>query len=182
MTDNCDAKVPIKKELKKLLPFGIEARLATATVLGFVGYDYEVTALVQTLSHGTRAYMVNADFLSGFLKGYELEMLLLGLAEAGHYEKGSTLQNFKIVTVVENLMQQSSKAKKLDYLSQVYPNLYVDVLEIFRQYDKIDEYMAKCKEYEDDPCNYSYYVHGYLLTLLDQKLKAGELKKGKPVV
>ena len=44
--------------------------------------------------------------------------------------------------------------------------------------DKIEQYMAKCKAYENDKENYSLYVHGYLLIWLHQQRQAGKLSKG----
>ena len=52
---------------------------------------------------------------------------------------------------------------KMKYLSQHYPSLYVEVLKHLNKLDKIEQYMAKCKGYENDYKNYSLYVHGYLL-------------------
>ena len=53
-------KVPIKQELKKLLIFGLQARLPIAMILSFIGLSYEVYGLMQTLSHRTRAFIFNA--------------------------------------------------------------------------------------------------------------------------
>ena len=61
------AKVPIKEELKKSLIFGLESRLPIGIILGFVGYRHTVIALMQTISHGTRAFIINANALPGFI-------------------------------------------------------------------------------------------------------------------
>ena len=59
--------MPIKEELKKGLIFGLEARPPIGIVLGFFGYQHQVMKMMQCLSHGTRAYIVNADGLPGFV-------------------------------------------------------------------------------------------------------------------
>ena len=67
MSEAHDILVPIRDELKKDLIFGIKARPPTGLILGFAGFRHEVIPLMQCLSHGVRAYLVNADGLQGFL-------------------------------------------------------------------------------------------------------------------
>ena len=62
-----ETKVAIKEDLRKTLIFGIEARLPIGLILGFYGYRHEVMHLMQNLSHGTRAYIYNAEGLPGFV-------------------------------------------------------------------------------------------------------------------
>ena len=77
MSEYYDTKVPIRDELKKELIFGIKARPPIGIVLGFYGFRYDVMELMKHLSHGTRAYIINADGLPGFLlKGFDVERLL----------------------------------------------------------------------------------------------------------
>ena len=67
MCETLDIKVTIKDELKKSLIFGLRARLPIGVILGFYGYSYEVMRLMQVLSHGTRAYIINENGLPGFV-------------------------------------------------------------------------------------------------------------------
>ena len=67
MSEPLQILVPIREELKKNLIFGIEARLPIGIILGFYGFRHQVMKLMQCLSHGTRAYIVNADGLPGFV-------------------------------------------------------------------------------------------------------------------
>ena len=71
-----NVKVKIKENLKKSLVFGIQARLPVAMILGFSGYRHEVVELMQVLSHGTRAYILNANSLQGFLNSVEIMSVL----------------------------------------------------------------------------------------------------------
>ena len=64
------------------------------------------------------------------------------------------------------------------YLSEEYPRLYILILEFFGMTDRIEQYMSKCKAYENDRYKYSLYVHGYLFVWLDQQRKEGKLKQG----
>ena len=75
--------MPIKEELKKGLIFGLEARPPIGIVLGFYGYQPHVMKLMQCLSHGTRAYIVNADGLPGFVLEYDTLPFLRKADEAG---------------------------------------------------------------------------------------------------
>ena len=67
MSEDFNIKVRIKNDLRRGLIFGIKARLPIGIILSFAGYRHEVMPLLQKLSHGTRAYIVNADGLPGFL-------------------------------------------------------------------------------------------------------------------
>ena len=67
--------------------------------------------------------------------------------------------------------------QKMGYLSEEYPSLFIFILEFFDMTDRIEEYMTKCKVYENDPYRYSLYLHGYLLVWLDQQRKRGKLSR-----
>ena len=56
--------------------FGFEARPPIGEVLGFLGYYHEIMVLMQTLSHSTRAFIVNAKGLSGFVYKFEVMRFL----------------------------------------------------------------------------------------------------------
>ena len=77
--DEWDILVSIKPEFSKMKPFegkGITARASTAIILAYFGYSFDVLALMQELSHKTRAYIWNAEGLPGFLVKADLLELL----------------------------------------------------------------------------------------------------------
>ena len=76
MSQPFEIRVTIKDELKKALIFGLEARLPIGIILGFVGYRHQVLPLMQSLTHATRAYIVNAGGLQGFLAAFDVMKLL----------------------------------------------------------------------------------------------------------
>ena len=78
-----DIKIQIREELKKGLIFGLRARLAIGLVLGFVAYGDEVLHLMQTLSHSTRAYIINANGLKGFVTSFDIKKHLQAADESG---------------------------------------------------------------------------------------------------
>ena len=61
-----EVRVPLKEELKKCLLFGL-SRLSVAMILGYLGHRHEVMPIMQTICHSTRAYMVNAKCMPGFV-------------------------------------------------------------------------------------------------------------------
>ena len=67
-----DIKVQIKEELRKGLIFGFYARPPIGIILGFVGYRNQVLPLMQILSHATWAYIVNANYLQGFIVKFDV--------------------------------------------------------------------------------------------------------------
>ena len=72
MSESFDIREPIKDALKKDLILGLHARPTIGIVLGFVGYSNQVMPLLQGLSHGTRAFTVNADGLPGFILPFDV--------------------------------------------------------------------------------------------------------------
>ena len=70
----------------------MHARPTIGIIFGFVGHSHEAMPLMQTLSHGTRAYNVNADGLPGFVKNFDFK-------------------NFDIIEFLEEV----DKAGKLDH-------------------------------------------------------------------
>ena len=50
----------------------MHARPTIGIIFGFVGHSHEVIPLMQTLSHGTRAYITNADGLHGFVMTFDI--------------------------------------------------------------------------------------------------------------
>ena len=176
-------QVSIKDELKKNLIFGIEARLPIGIILGFYGFRHQVMQLMQCLSHGTRAYIVNADGLPGFVLKFDIIPFLREADEAGQLENAKKYQVIDLSTVESELekfawyeekivegeqINLTNIKKKMDFLSEEYPSLFIFILEFFDMTDKIEQYMNKCKTYEEDPYKYSLYVHGYFLVWLDQ--------------
>ena len=76
MSDKIDIRVQIRQDLMKSMIFGLQARPPIGHILSFLGYFHEVIPIMQTLSHATRAYIVNAEFLSGFIHSIGLIELL----------------------------------------------------------------------------------------------------------
>ena len=87
-----EIKVPIQEELKKGLIFGQKARPPIGIILGFVDYSHEVMPLMQTLSQATRAYIVNAGGLSGFLVKYDIMKHLKAAEQVGQLEHAKKWQ------------------------------------------------------------------------------------------
>ena len=171
--------MPIKEELKKSLVFGFAARLPIGIILGFVDDRHEVMPLMQTISHGTRAYLVNANGLPGFVSAYDIIRHLKVADMAGQLEHARKWQVIDISLVEKSLENLTSLEQKMDYLSEAYPSLYILILKHFKMPERIESFMAKCKEYEDSPENYSLYIHGFFLVWLDQQRQAGKLTQGK---
>ena len=76
-------KVPIRENLRKSLIFDLDARLPIGIILGFYGYHHEVMFLLKNMSHATRAYIVNANGLPGFVIRFDIIRYLKEADEAG---------------------------------------------------------------------------------------------------
>ena len=135
---------------------------------------------MQTLSHSTRAFIVNADSLRGFLTAFNIIKHLESADKAGQLKDARRWQKIDLDTVQKQLETQPHNKQKMTYLSKHYPSLYVHILGYLNMSDKIEQYMAQCKEYENDEENFSLYVHGYWLIWLNQQRQAGKFTQGKP--
>ena len=73
----------IKDNLKKKLIFSFNSKLPIALVLGYLGYRHEILPLMQVLSHGTRAYILNENGLPGFVEEFDVIDILRGAEKEG---------------------------------------------------------------------------------------------------
>ena len=76
----------IKESMKKELIFGLGARPVIGIVLSYYGYRNENMHIMQSISHGTRAYIVNADGLINFLEPTRAHRVLKSADENGLLE------------------------------------------------------------------------------------------------
>ena len=77
------------------IPFGkLVSRPAIAIVFSYVGDSEEVSDLMQNISHGTRAYFLNADGLEGFL----VQSLIIDILQKD-YEGGALKEVLKNIEV-----------------------------------------------------------------------------------
>ena len=67
LRETFDIKVLIKESKKKSLILGLSSRLSIAVMLSYLGCRHEIVPLLQRLSHGTRAFIWNADGLKAFI-------------------------------------------------------------------------------------------------------------------
>lgn len=86
IVDEFDIRVPIKESLRRGLIFGLQARPPIGIILGFFGYREKVINLLQILSHSTRAYIINAGGLPGFLIRIDVMNYLREADESGQLE------------------------------------------------------------------------------------------------
>ena len=137
---------------------------------------------MQRLSHGTRAYLVNTDGFPfpKFVSNFEIMPFLKKADEAGQLKHAGKYQVIDL-NIVESKLEKIGPlplSQKMDILGNEYPSLFIFILESFDKTERIEQYMKKCKAYEEDRYKYSLYVHGYFLVWLDQQRKEGKLKQG----
>ena len=179
MNNQHDVKVPIKRELKKQLVFGLKARPPIAIILSFFGCSHEVYELMQTLSHSTRAFIFNAQGLKSFFTELDLSRILQEAYESDQLVKAMKYQPFDHNELQQALTEQATTARKLRYLSQTYPHIYRFVLVHLNQTEALEKYEKKCMTYLNRPKKYYLYIHGYFLPWLDQQRMEAKLTKGK---
>ena len=73
----------------------------------------------------------------------------------------------------QELQETSTLQQKMTILSQKYPGLYIAVLKLVSETDKIEQYMNKNKAYFHDHIKYSHYIHGYFLLWLEDQREKG---------
>ena len=81
---------PIKTDYLKEMPFkGIDGRLSMAIFWSYAGYKEDILDKLQVLSHRSRAYIYNANGLSGFLVEKRIIRTLELAKKDGSFEEWS---------------------------------------------------------------------------------------------
>ena len=80
------------------------------------------------MSHSTRAYLVNANGLKGFLKPGPI-FLLRKLEQSNELTEVTKYQHIEIQAVILSLETEMNNSEdRLDFLSKEYPCLFIDIL------------------------------------------------------
>ena len=136
-----DVKGEIKEDLQKGLILNLQSRLAIGVVLGFVGWRHEVIPILQTLSHSTRAYIINANGLTGFLLSIDLMRFLQEADQDGKLESAKKYQVIDFQRVIEGW--DNEEQQKI-YLSHNYPSLYRYVITELGSEQSLSQYETYC--------------------------------------
>ena len=83
------------------------------------------------MSHSTRAYIVNANGLPGFLNSFDVMKHLKEADEAGRLDLAKKRQFIDFDIIEKKLKSRSGQGKKMTFLSEEYPSLYLHILEHF---------------------------------------------------
>ena len=101
---------------------------------------------MQRLSHGTRAFLWNADGLPGFIVEFDGIMTILKKAQGeDNLENHTKYQIIDLAQVENELNEESSLRGKFLYLSLHYPCLYIFVIKYMKLHVQIENYMNHCK-------------------------------------
>ena len=160
-----DVKVQIKEDLKKCLILNLRSRLAIGVVLGFVGWRHEVIPILQTLSHSTRAYIINANGLTGFLLSMNLIRFLQEADQDGKLESAKKYQVIDFQKIIEGW---DNDEQQKTYLSRNYPSLYRYVITELGTEQSLTRYETCCQSLENDHKKFSLYLHGYFLPWIEK--------------
>ena len=71
--------------------------------------------------------------------------------------------------------KEAATKRCMRYLEKRYPCIAIWIYERLKFHHAIRRYMNDCKKYEEDPFNYTLYVHGYLIPHIDEMRKNGQL-------
>ena len=103
-------EVKIKGKYLKAMPVKqIKSRVATALVLSFFGYRDYVIAILACLSHESRAYIFNANGLSGFLIQANIIDIIRGIPKK--WVSQQKFANFNLSLVTQELEEISCSPK-----------------------------------------------------------------------
>ena len=97
-------------------------------ILSFSGHRHQVMPLMQNLSHTTRAFIINANTLPGFIQS-DIFRLLKQADEAGQLQTAKKYQLIDMSIIKKKLNSTASKQLKMEFLANEYPSLFVFILE-----------------------------------------------------
>ena len=150
----------------KDIPFEqLKTSQGVAIVLSYVGDSDKVKALMWRLNRKTKEYFIKANHLEGSLvKG---AFQILKEAEAsGDLQMVTRYQHAEYRTVMGALKKIGDSEKRIEFLSQEYPGLYLYVMKERGMRKEANDYMEQCKLLRDSHEQYSFFVHGYFLPYL----------------
>ena len=137
-------KVGIKQEHTKSLPLGkLQSRVCSALVLSFLGDNDQVSNLMQTINHKTRAYFQNSAGLKGFLvKSYASI-----LQQTSEEDMKQMLKNQMVTMawVLRELRDMQNNKERYKYLKK-FPSLLIYVLTKNGDFDSLQEYQHECEQ------------------------------------
>ena len=177
-SDRSDLRVNIRVEHYPKLPFSLESRNGVAIVFSYFGDSEEVSCFMQTASHMTRAYYINAKGLKGFLVPYSIVKDLREAMANGQLRKVTDGFKVNLKYLIEFISKMKTNKHRLNFLGERYPDLCIFVMKKRGMQDELQEYMDRCRSYENDPERYTLYIRGYWLPYLQQQKDKGLLKEG----
>ena len=109
--------MPIKEELMKVLPFkGIQSRHVIAVMLSYYDHAEKVYVVMRKMSHQSRAYIVNAGGLKGFLIREPVMWALLSAEEEDSINLISAWQCVNMETLRKLLYSKIETEERLRIL------------------------------------------------------------------
>ena len=55
----------------------------------------------------------------------------------------------------------------MQFLGKRFPRVHIMILKILKKNDEVTRYMNECKNFVNDPINYSLYLHGWFYPHLE---------------
>ena len=85
-----------------------------------------------------RAFIVNADGLTGFVLPFDCIKYLKQADEAGQLEHAGEWQIIDMSKVEMQLSNFQAQKQSMDYLSRAYPSLFLFILDHLKMTDRIE--------------------------------------------
>ena len=139
--------VPIKQELSKVLPFdGLQSRNVHAMVLTYLGFKEDVFVVMQKTNHKSRAYIMNAEGLKGFLiSGLKLILnTLINSQYTAEIDKVAKWQVCDLPVILGQLVEMPTIEERMEFLRKRYPCLYMYVLRKMGRHVDVRIFMQLC--------------------------------------
>ena len=102
---------------------------------------------MQTVSHSTWAYIINAKGLPGFICKFDIIKALKNADEKCQLDCAKQWQLIDLNKIEEEFKEMPSLEDKMCYLGQNYPSVYIFILELLDRKDRVNEYIKQYKTY-----------------------------------
>ena len=99
---------------------------------------------MQTLSHKTRAFLVNAQGLKGFLERYRIDEILDGAQENGEFEEVAKYHTIDSADRLEIQLNMKNFFNSLHTIGKMYPCLAIYLMEKSGRINDLKRYMENC--------------------------------------
>ena len=102
-----------------------------------MGYYHEVLPMMQRISHSTRAYIINAEGLPGFLIQIDFMQVLREADAKGRLKDAKKWHQIDLKEIEKKFAGKLDNKTQMNFFKKHYPSVYIFLLYHLNQKDRV---------------------------------------------